>query len=152
MGGYQLAIGWLCPKINTLQDIVIYYNVPKLHMAAINTSDCSEFTRCFYYWMAIGWLYVPKSIHLNTQSYTTMYQSDTWLLSIILTTVCSQHCLGISWQSAGYWLAMSQTQYISRHSHILLCMKVVHGCKQYFGLQCVHKLSGHVAWMDPLPD
>ena len=34
--GYRLAIGWLCAKINKLQDNVIYY-IPKLHMAAINT-------------------------------------------------------------------------------------------------------------------
>ena len=42
--GYLLAIGCLCPKISTLQDIVIYY-VPKLHMAAITILNCSVFTR-----------------------------------------------------------------------------------------------------------
>ena len=52
--GYWLAIGWLWPKINTLQDIVIYYYVPKLHVAAINTLDCSVFTIFFYYQLAIG--------------------------------------------------------------------------------------------------
>ena len=39
-----LAIGWLCSKINTLQDMVIY-NVPKLHMNASNTLDCNAFTK-----------------------------------------------------------------------------------------------------------
>ena len=54
--GYLLPIGWLCPKINTLQDIAIYYYVLKWHMAAINTLDWGVFTRCFGYWMGIGWL------------------------------------------------------------------------------------------------
>ena len=80
--GYRLAIGWLCPQINTLQDTY------------------------------------------------TMYQSGTWLLSIL----CSQAFLAISRLSTGYWLAMSHNQYNSRHSHILLCIKVAQGCYQYFGL------------------
>ena len=49
-----LAIGWLLPQINTLQEVVIY-DVPKLHMAAINTLGCSVFTRFFDYRLAIGW-------------------------------------------------------------------------------------------------
>ena len=53
------AIGWLCPQINTLQDIVIYYYVPMWAIAAINTLDCSVFTSCFGYQLAIGWL-CPK--------------------------------------------------------------------------------------------
>ena len=49
-----LAIRWLLAgywltmaQNNTLQDIGIYYYVPKLHMAAINinTLDCNVFTR-----------------------------------------------------------------------------------------------------------
>ena len=43
--GYGLDIGigpksidWSWPKVNTLEDIVIYY-VPKSNMAAINTMD-----------------------------------------------------------------------------------------------------------------
>ena len=62
---YQLAIGWLWPKINTLQDIVIYYFIPMLDMAVSNTLDCSVFTR----FLATGWLlagYGPKSIHFKT--------------------------------------------------------------------------------------
>ena len=68
----QLSISWLHPKINTLQDIVIYNYVPKWHMAVINTLDCSVFTRFFGQRQKIGWLladYVPKSIHFNTQAY-----------------------------------------------------------------------------------
>ena len=61
--GYQQAIGWLWPKINTLQDVVIYY-VPKWHMAAFNTLDCSVFTRFVGFWLAIGWL-CTKLIHFN---------------------------------------------------------------------------------------
>ena len=57
--GYRLAIGWLCPKINTLQDIVIYYYVPKWHMTAINTLDCIVFTRIFS-WLLAGYCLFPK--------------------------------------------------------------------------------------------
>ena len=61
ISGYQLAIGWIWPNINTLQDIVIYYSVPKLDMPADNTLDCSVFTRLF---AMAG--YCPKSINFKT--------------------------------------------------------------------------------------
>ena len=87
--GYWLAIS----KINTLPDIVIYYHVPKWHMAAsaINTLEyCVHkiFWLLAGYWLAIGWL-CPKAIHFKTKSYTTMYQSGTWLRSIFWTVVHS---------------------------------------------------------------
>ena len=53
--GSQLAIGWLYPNINTLQDIVIYNCVPNVKMDAINTLG-SVFARFFRYRLAIGWL------------------------------------------------------------------------------------------------
>ena len=56
--GYRLAIDWLCPKINTCQDIAIFYYIPKWHMAAIYTLDCCVFTFVGYQ-LAIGWLF-PK--------------------------------------------------------------------------------------------
>ena len=65
--GYRLAISWLWPKTNTLQDIVIHY-VPNWHMAAINTLDCSVFTRFLGYQLAIGYLLAchgPKSTHFK---------------------------------------------------------------------------------------
>ena len=34
--------------------------------------------------------------------YTTMYQSGTWLLSILWTVVCTQYFLAIGWLSVGY--------------------------------------------------
>ena len=37
--GYRLAISWLCPQTNTLQDIFKYYYVPQLDMSARNTSQ-----------------------------------------------------------------------------------------------------------------
>ena len=37
LAGYRLAIDWLWPQINTLQDIVIYYCVPRLDIATVNT-------------------------------------------------------------------------------------------------------------------
>ena len=97
------------------------------------------------YWLAIDWLlpgYVPISIHFHTQSYTTIYAK--------MAHGCYQYfglqCVHkICWLLAGYWLAMSQKQYNSRHSHILLPTKVVQGCNQYFGLQCIHKSYGCVA-------
>ena len=54
--GHWLAFGWPWPKINTLQDTVIYYYVPKWHMAVINPLDCSVFTSYFGYRLVIGWL------------------------------------------------------------------------------------------------
>ena len=50
-----------------------------------------------------------------------MYQSGTWLLSILWTVVCSWDFFTIGWLSAGYWLVISLNLYTSRHSHILLC-------------------------------
>ena len=51
-----------------------------------------------------------------------MYQRCTWMLSILWAVVCSQDFSAIGWLSAGYWLAMYQDQYTSRHCHIL-CTK-----------------------------
>ena len=75
------SIGWSWPKIHTPQDIhvVIYYYVPKWHIAAINTFECIVVTR--FFWLSAG--YVRKAIHFKTQLYTTMYQNGTWLLSIL---------------------------------------------------------------------
>ena len=56
--GYQLTVGWLCPKSIHIKT-VIYYNVPKVHMAAINTWGFSVFTRMFGYLAG----YVQKSKH-----------------------------------------------------------------------------------------
>ena len=76
------------------------------------------------YWLAINW-YGPKALHFKTQSYTgtTMYQSCTWLRAMLWTVVCSWEF----WLLPGYRLAIVPNQYISRHRHILLCTKVVHG-------------------------
>ena len=90
--GYQLSIGWLCPKINTLQD---------------NHILCTKMVHgCYQYFGLVcsqDFLagYVPKSIHFRTQSYA-MYQSGTWLLSMIWTAVCSQEFLAISRLLVGY--------------------------------------------------
>ena len=65
LAGYRLTISLTLPKINTIQYVVMYYYVPNWHMAAINTLDCSVFTRPFGYRLAIGWLlagYGPNSI------------------------------------------------------------------------------------------
>ena len=71
--GYRLAIGWLCPKINTLQDIVIYYYVSKLHMAAINTLDCTVSTKCFGYQLAIRWLAAGYWLAMSPNQYTSKH-------------------------------------------------------------------------------
>ena len=69
-----LAISWLWPKINALQDtmaqnqyalrhshtgILLQY-VPKMHMATINILDCGVFMRF------LGISSGPKSIHFKT--------------------------------------------------------------------------------------
>ena len=53
-----------------------------------------------------------------------MYQSCTWLQSILWTVVCARDLFAIGWLLAGYCLAMAQNQNTSRHthSHILQCM------------------------------
>ena len=57
---YQLATSWLLAghdskSIHFKTDI---YDVPKWHMATINTLDCSVFTGFFGYQLAIGWLFM----------------------------------------------------------------------------------------------
>ena len=128
--GYLLAIGWLWPQINTHQDIDIYYYLPKLHMAASNTLDCSVFTR---FW-AICWLwpkintlqdiviyyYVPK---LNMATSNTLdwgvftrFLAHCWLSPqinalqdiVIYYYVPTLHMAADFWLSAGYQLAIGR--------------------------------------------
>ena len=122
--GYRLAIGWLCLKINPLQDIVIYYTnyVPKWYKVAINTLDCSVFIRFFSlsagYRLAFGWLCptIRKLQDIVIYYNVLNLESGTWLLSILGSVVCSQDFLANGWLSASYWLAIFQHQYNSRHS------------------------------------
>ena len=89
-----------------LQDIVIYY-VPKLHMAAINTLDCSVFRRYFGYRLAIGWPW-PK---INTLQDIGIYYNVPKLHMVAITTLdCSVlsrffgYRLAIGWLLAAYGL------------------------------------------------
>ena len=105
---YWLAIGWLCPKINTLQDIVIYDYVPNVPMAAINALCSSVFTRLFGYQLGIGWLlagYIPKSIHLKNGN--ILYIPKWHMVAIntldcIIFTRIFGYCLPIGWLLDGY--------------------------------------------------
>ena len=79
-----------------------------LHVCTNVTNGCKQYFRLMCsqdFWLSAGC--GPKSIHFKTVIYTTMYQHWKWLQSILLTVVCSQDFLAISWLSAGYWLAMS---------------------------------------------
>ena len=97
-------------------------------------------------------VYIVQNQYTSRQSYATMYQRCTWLLSIIWTCVHE-----IFWLSAGYWLAMSHNQYTLRYIiYIPQCIKVAHGCYQYFGLLCVHEIfwlsAGYrlaIGWLCP---
>ena len=102
-----LIIGWLCPKINILQDMLYttMYQCGTWLLSILWPVVCSQD------FLATGWLlagyrlaigYVLKSIHFKTQSYATMYQRGTWLLSILWTAVYSQDFLAIIWLLAGY--------------------------------------------------
>ena len=98
--GYQLAIGWLSASHDTKSihfKTVIYY-VPKLHMDAINTLDCSMFSKNF--WLLAGWqwpktntlqdivinYYVPK-LH--------MAAINTWDCIVFMRFCC--YWMAISW-------------------------------------------------------
>ena len=77
--GYQLAIGWLWPQVNTHQDIVIYYYWPKLSMTAINTLDCRVLRRFVaIWWLFVGcllagyWLATYPNQHTSRQSHTLL--------------------------------------------------------------------------------
>ena len=64
------------------------------------------------------------------QSFTTMYKSCT--INIFDCSVFTRWFLAIGWP----WAKLNK----HRYSHILLCINLAHGCNQYFGLQCVHRM------------
>ena len=98
-----LAIGWLLagyvPKSIHFKT-VIYYYVPKWHMAAINTLKGSVFTKCFGYRLAIGLL----CCKINTlQHIVIYYYVSKWHMTAINTLDNS-----VFTRFFGSWLAMSQ--------------------------------------------
>ena len=105
LGGYLLTIDWLCCKINTLQDIVIYYYVPKWYKAGIKSLDCTVFTRFFGYQLAISWLCPTIS---TLQDIVIYYYGPKWYMAAISTLgcrVCTRfvgYQLMIMWLLAGY--------------------------------------------------
>ena len=76
-------------------------------MAAINTLDCSVFTRFFGYWLAIGWL-CPKINALQDSHVLCTVQSVTNLppgCVLPSTTACIHMRLNsqISWENRDLW-------------------------------------------------
>ena len=104
------------------------------------------------YWLAIGWLCLKFNTPEDTRVVIYYYVLK-WHMAAINTldyTVFTR-CFGYQLLFAAYWLAiawlftgyqheMALNQYTSRHSHVLLCTKIAHGCNQYFGLECVHNI------------
>ena len=123
LAGYRQAISWLLAGYR----LALRYLLVD-HGLAINYPSAD---------------YVAKSIHFKTQSYTTICTNVH--MAAINTLGCS-----VFTRFCGYRLTMSQNQYTSRHSHILVCIKVAHYCYQYtFDLRVFMIFFGYWLTMSP---
>ena len=123
--GYRLASGWLW----ALSDPG--YQLPMGWLSAI-------------YRLAIGWLWVGLWAGWLWAGYGLVIGYILAGYGLVMDWLWAGYGPAMSWISAIYWLSIGwlpadygPKSIHLRHSHILLCTKVAHGCNQYFRLYIV---------------